>query len=88
MYYILYTYYIYILSFILFIICILYYIYIIYIYIYIYIYIIFIYYESYSVGLPQFVKTDVPGTTLKRFFILGILGRKYNFPRLVFFLKL
>ena len=61
--------------------------YIIYI-IYIYIYIIFIYYESYSVGVPQFVKTGVPGTTLKRLFILGILGRKYNFPRLVFFLKL
>ena len=53
-----------------------------------YIYIIFIYYESYSVGVPQFVKTGVPGTTLKRLFILGILGRKYNFPRLVFFLKL
>ena len=52
------------------------------------IYIIFIYYESYSVGVPQFVKTGVPGTTLKRLFILGILGRKYNFPRLVFFLKL
>ena len=67
-----------------------YYIYIIYIiyYIYIYIYIIFIYYESYSVGVPQFVKTGVPGTKLKRLFILGILGRKYNFPRLVFFLKL
>ena len=62
--------------------------YILYIYIYIYIYIIFIYYESYSVGVPQFVKTGVPGTRLKRLFILGILGRKYNFPRLVFFLKL
>ena len=61
--------------------------YIIYI-LYIYIYIIFIYYESYSVGVPQFVKTGVPGTTLKRLFILGILGRKYNFPRLVFLLKL
>ena len=65
-----------------------YYIYIIYIIYYIYIYIIFIYYESYSVGVPQFVKTGVPGTTLKRLFILGILGRKYNFPRLVFLLKL
>ena len=54
----------------------------------IYIYIIFIYYESYSVGVPQFVKTGVPGTRLKRLFILGIPGRKYNFPRLVFFLKL
>ena len=53
-----------------------------------YIYIIFIYYESYSVGVPQFVKTGVPGIKLKRLFILGILGRKYNFPRLVFFLKL
>ena len=53
-----------------------------------YIYIIFIYYESYSVGVPQFVKTGVPGTRLKRLFILGIPGRKYNFPRLVFFLKL
>ena len=52
-----------------------------------YIYIIFIYYESYSVGVPQFVKTGVPGTTLKRLFILGSLGRKCNFPRLVFFLK-
>ena len=65
-----------------------YYIYFIYIIYYIYIYIIFIYYESYSVGVPQFVKTGVPGTRLKRLFILGILGRKYNFPRLVFFLKL
>ena len=63
--------------------CIIYIIYIIYC-----IYIIFIYYESYSVGVPQFVKTGVPGIKLKRLFILGILGRKYNFPRLVFFLKL
>ena len=64
-----------------------YYIYIICIIYYIYIY-VYIYYESYSVGVPQFVKTGVPGTRLKRLFILGILGRKYNFPRLVFFLKL
>ena len=62
--------------------------YIYYIYYILYIYIIFIYYERYSVGVPQFVKTGVPGTKLKRLFILGILGRKYNFPRLVFFLKL
>ena len=62
--------------------------YIYYIYCILYMYIIFIYFESYSVGVPQFVKTGVPGTTLKRLFILGILGRKYNFPRLVFFLKL
>ena len=62
--------------------------YIYYIYYILYIYIIFIYYESYSVGVPQFVKTGVHGTKLKRLFILGILGRKYNFPRLVFFLKL
>ena len=46
------------------------------------------YIESYSVGVQQFVKTGVPGTMLKRLFILGILGRKYNFPRLVFLLKL
>ena len=62
--------------------------YIYYIYCILYMYIIFIYFESYSVGVPQFVKTGVPGTRLKRLFILGILGRKYNFPRLVFFLKL
>ena len=84
MYYILYTYYIYIIIYFIYNMYIILYIY----NIYIYIYIIFIYYESYSVGLPQFVKTDVPGTTLKRLFILGILGRKYNFPRLVFLLKL
>ena len=46
------------------------------------------YIESYSVGVQQFVKTGVPGTMLKCLFILGILGRKYNFPRLVFLLKL
>ena len=76
--------------FIIYIIFFIFYIYkcIIYIIYYIYIYIIFIYYESNSVGVPQFVKTGVPGTKLKRLFILGILGRKYNFPRLVFFLKL
>ena len=62
--------------------------YIYYIYCILYMYIIFIYFESYSVGVPQFVKTGVLGTRLKRLFILGILGRKYNFPRLVFFLKL
>ena len=62
--------------------------YIYYIYCILYMYIIFIYFESYSVGVPQFVKTGVPGTRLKLLFILGILGRKYNFPRLVFFLKL
>ena len=62
-----------------------YFIYILYV---LYIIYIYIYYESYSVGVPQFVKTGVPGTRLKRLFILGILGRKYNFPRLVFFLKL
>ena len=60
--------------------------YIIYIYIYMFSYKYYI--ESYSVGVPQFVKTGVPGTMLKRLFVLGILGRKYNFPRLVFLLKL
>ena len=62
--------------------------YIYYIYCILYMYIIFIYFESYSVGVPQFVKTGVSGTRLKRLFIQGILGRKYNFPRLVFSLKL
>ena len=76
--------------FIIYIIFFIFYIYkcIIYILYVLYIIYIYIYYESYSVGVPQFVKTGVPGTRLKRLFILGILGRKYNFPRLVFFLKL
>ena len=63
-----------------------------YIYVYIILYVYMFsykyYIESYSVGVPQFVKTGVPGTMLKRLFILGILGRKYKFPRLVFLLKL
>ena len=58
--------------------------YILYVYMFSYKY----YIESYSVGVPQFVKTGVPGAMLKRLFVLGILGRKYNFPRLVFLLKL
>ena len=40
---------------------------------------------NFSVGVPQFDITGLLGTELKR---LCILGRKYNFPRLVVFLKL
>ena len=43
------------------------------------------YSETFSVGVPQFDITGLPGTALRR---LCILGRKYNFQRLVAFLKL
>ena len=43
------------------------------------------YYETFSVGVPQFDITGLPDVELKS---LCILRRKYNFPRLVAFLKL
>ena len=43
------------------------------------------YFEIFSEGVPQFDITGLPGTELKR---LYVLGRKYNFPRLVAFSKL
>ena len=41
--------------------------------------------KSFSVGVPQFDITGLPGTELKS---LCILGRKYSFSRLVAFLKM
>ena len=43
------------------------------------------YSETFSVGVPEFDITGLPGTELKR---LCILWRKYNFPILVALLKL
>ena len=43
------------------------------------------YSETFSVGVPQFDMTGLPGTLNNR---LCILGKKYNFPKLVVFLLL
>ena len=43
------------------------------------------YFGNFSVGAPHFDITGLPGTELKR---LCFLGKKYNFPILVTFLKL